>query len=116
MENTVQAVANKLSAWQASGGALTNPMNAPIGRSDLHLASAASTTGGPRCPTWIEMSAALPTRVPSCFGIAVKTNVAGEVEQEADLSASAHTMMTVPCIDAGIASNAATSKPGYGGC
>lgn len=116
MENTVQAVANKLSAWQASGGALTDPMNAPIGRSDQHLASAASTTGGPRCPTWIEMSAALPTRVPSCFG-SVNQMRSVEVEQDADLSASAHTMMAVPCIDAGIASNAATSKPGYGwGC
>ncbi len=51
MENTVQGVANKLSAWQASGGALTDPMNAPIVRSDQHLASAASTTGGPSCPT-----------------------------------------------------------------
>ena len=79
MENTVQEVSNKLSAWQASGGALTGPMSAPIGRPDQHLASGAHSAGPP-CPSWVEMSAALPTRVPGCFGIAVKTNVAGEIE------------------------------------
>ena len=57
MENTVQAVSNKLSAWQASGGALTGPMSAPIGRPDQHLASGAHTAGPP-CPSWVEMSAA----------------------------------------------------------